>query len=174
MTLKTFEARCLDLRQLSRSSSSLGVLKKKKKNNCQKPERKQPHGHTCWVTAKPMTGSPSRISHVTTAELTSISRMVTLSGADSRVSDDNVQPKNEHAAYKYCTFPQSFTPTCVRILSPTFHTPFLFSVASVMPVLMIRARSQGFSWLELPRLLRALHLSIFTYSSRLFLPRAPH
>lgn len=45
-----------------------------------------PHKVTCCVTANPMTGSPSKISHVTTAELTSISLMVTLSGADSVAS----------------------------------------------------------------------------------------
>lgn len=38
--------------------------------------------NTCWVIANPMTGSPSRISHVTIAEFPSSGVMVTLSGAD--------------------------------------------------------------------------------------------
>lgn len=51
---------------------------------------------TCWVMAKPMTGSPSKISQVTTAELTSISLMVTLSGADSSVSDAHARPEERN------------------------------------------------------------------------------
>lgn len=41
--------------------------------------------------ANPMTGSPSKISHVTTAELTSSSLMVTLSGADSAASNTDTE-----------------------------------------------------------------------------------
>lgn len=37
---------------------------------------------TCCVTAKPMTGSPSGMSHVTTAELAFTALMVTLTGGD--------------------------------------------------------------------------------------------
>lgn len=42
---------------------------------------------TCCVMANPMTGSPSKISHVTTAALPSKVLMVTFSGAD-RLSED--------------------------------------------------------------------------------------
>lgn len=81
--------------------------------------------------------------------------------------------KNEHSAYKYCTFPQNITPSCFHILIP--HSPLLlFFMVSVKPVLINPKLSQGFSWGELLWILSALHLPIFAYSSRLVLPRTPH
>ena len=49
---------------------------------------------TCCVMAKPMTGSPSKMSHVTTAELPSKVLMVTLSGAD-KLSEDKSHKRRE-------------------------------------------------------------------------------
>lgn len=48
--------------------------------------------NTCWVMANPMTGSPSRMSHVTIAEFPSSALMVTLSGAD-KLSEDEKKTK---------------------------------------------------------------------------------
>lgn len=115
------------------------------------------------MTANPMTGSPSRISHVTTAELTSISLMVTLSGADSRVSDEGVQPKMSSQLINITHF---FTTS--HLLAPTVLLPILS--VSVMPALINPALSQAFSG----EFLGALCLPIFAYSSPLLHPPTPH
>ncbi len=50
--------------------------------------------NTCCVMANPMTGSPSRMSHVTIAEFPSSAWMVTLSGAD-KLSEDDKNKRHE-------------------------------------------------------------------------------
>lgn len=75
-----------------------------------------------------MTGSPSKISHVTTAELTPSSLMVTLSGADSTVSDRekrkviNIHPNSswicEHSPSLW-TCPLSSSSLCLLQFDPS-------------------------------------------------------
>ncbi len=55
---------------------------------CKDPKLTRNWFNTCWVMANPMTGSPSRMSHVTIAEFPSSALMVTLSGADKLSEDD--------------------------------------------------------------------------------------
>lgn len=91
------------------------------------------HRVTCCVTANPMTGSPSKISHVTTAELTSISLMVTLSGADSVASVSRRGNKSLKTANEY------YTLLHIREISSTL-LPLLVRLAPLIPALMNQTR----------------------------------
>lgn len=50
---------------------------------------------TCCVMAKPMTGSPSGMSHDTTAEFAFTSLMVTLTGGDKLSAEIKIKTERE-------------------------------------------------------------------------------
>lgn len=59
---------------------------------------------TCCVIAKPMTGSPSGMSHVTTAEFAFTALMVTLTGGDKLSAD--TQREKQKACFIFCRINQ--------------------------------------------------------------------
>lgn len=92
--------------------------------------------------------------------------MVTLSGADSRVSDKGVQPKMSTQLINITHF---YTTSHLLAATALFPTPLV----SAMPVLINPTLSRGFSG-DFLLLHGALYLPIFAYSSRLLHPRTPH
>lgn len=165
MTLKAFEAHCLDLRQLSRTKSSF---------------RTPSEAWTVATTRRYLLGDGESDDGIPLQDLPCHHGRVDFNLSDGHIEWSWQQgvwqqctAKKEHTANEYCTCPQNITPSCLHILIP--HSPLLlFFMASVIPVLINPVLSQGFSWGELLWLLSALHLPIFAYSSRLFLPRTPH